>query len=269
MGNKLIVGSNDLNTLFPQLATKLVGGPEYAKTFLSRSNKKAMWICERSHLFIATVDKITSGRWCPYCSGKKVLSGFNDLATTNPLLADTLIGLISAHEVTEWSHKDGLWLCDKCGKSWKSRVANRSLGRGCPSCAVSSTSGSESILREIIRKSFPTNDNHLTKVSIPWRKRKHIQVDILLEDLKVIIEYDGAYWHHSSLAFEKDIEKTKLFLVNNYRVVRVREFASRYPYQELPIKDNGLLQIPYQYWDSGEHHFDDIEKEIVDWIKNV
>ena len=62
------------------------------------SNKKVWWKCEKGHEWQSTSNNRSSGNGCPYCSGKKVLRGYNDLVTTNPVLA------------CEWNYeKNGDW----------------------------------------------------------------------------------------------------------------------------------------------------------------
>ena len=48
------------------------------------SNRKVWWACTRGHEWQATVNNRSKGKGCPYCAGKKVLKGYNDLSTTNP-----------------------------------------------------------------------------------------------------------------------------------------------------------------------------------------
>lgn len=46
------------------------------------SNKKVWWKCEKGHEYQAMVNARTGrGNGCPYCSGHRVLAGFNDLET--------------------------------------------------------------------------------------------------------------------------------------------------------------------------------------------
>ena len=60
------------------------------QTIAPHSNKKVFWICSNGHSYECTPDKrVGRGQGCPYCSGKKVLAGFNDIATVCPeLLVD-------------------------------------------------------------------------------------------------------------------------------------------------------------------------------------
>lgn len=57
-------------------------GPE---EFALYSNKMAWWRCPAGHEYEAKIaHRTNSGSKCPYCSGLRVLIGFNDLATTHP-----------------------------------------------------------------------------------------------------------------------------------------------------------------------------------------
>ena len=51
------------------------------------SHKKTWWKCTNRHEWIATIKDRNNGRGCPYCAGKKVLKGENDLQSINPPLA--------------------------------------------------------------------------------------------------------------------------------------------------------------------------------------
>ena len=47
----------------------------------------AWWRCENGHEWKAAVYTRIAGARCPYCTGRKVLVGFNDLTTQHPELA--------------------------------------------------------------------------------------------------------------------------------------------------------------------------------------
>ena len=46
-------------------------------------------------------------------------------------------------------------------------------------------------------------------------------VDIVLDDLKVVVEFDGEYWHRKKV--DKDRQKTALMEEAGWQVIRVRE----------------------------------------------
>jgi hypothetical protein len=99
------------------------------------SHNVVRWKCALGHQFLARVADRSKGDGCPFCAGKKVLMGFNDLATKNPSLAKQALGW-DPRQFTEFSNKKLLWICD-LGHEWKSTINHRSNGRGCPSCTKS------------------------------------------------------------------------------------------------------------------------------------
>jgi len=102
------------------------------------SRMSAWWMCSIGHEYLQRVNNRTAGnQGCPFCSGRRVLKGFNDLATTHPWIAD------------EWSPKNtkqvsdfsagsdfpALWDVVRCGHTYRSRISRRVAGHGCSVCA--------------------------------------------------------------------------------------------------------------------------------------
>ena len=109
--------------------------PEYVAT---NSGKKVWWKCSKGHEWQATIDSRNNGRGCPYCSGNKVLTGYNDLQTLNPVLAkewnyEKNNGL-TPKEVLPNSGKRVWWKCQR-GHEWQATIDNRNKGKGCPYCS--------------------------------------------------------------------------------------------------------------------------------------
>ena len=78
---------------------------------------------------------------CPYCVNKKVLVGFNDLASIEPKIAaewhPTLNGALTPEKVTAGSNRKVWWLCPE-GHVWRTAISNRTNAKkrtGCPVCA--------------------------------------------------------------------------------------------------------------------------------------
>lgn len=81
----------------------------------------------------------SEGSGCPYCAGRKVLPGFNDLETLYPDVAAQWHreknGPLSPRDVSTGSKIRIWWRCPE-GHSWQSPVASRTAwGHGCPVCA--------------------------------------------------------------------------------------------------------------------------------------
>lgn len=69
-----------------------------------------------NHKFTTKASYILNGECkCPYCSGKKVLVGFNDLWTTHPEVAKMLKNPEDGYKVTYNSGKKLEWICSDCG----------------------------------------------------------------------------------------------------------------------------------------------------------
>lgn len=52
------------------------------------SNRIVWWRCAKGHSWKDAVVKRTHGKPCPYCTNRRVLIGYNDLATLYPKLAN-------------------------------------------------------------------------------------------------------------------------------------------------------------------------------------
>ena len=108
------------------------------ETLTLGSHKNVWWKCGYGHEWQATISNRTIGRGCPYCAGKKVLKGFNDLQTVNPALAkewnyEKDNGL-TPEDVTPSSNKKVWWKCNK-GHEWQASINSRNKGHGCPYCS--------------------------------------------------------------------------------------------------------------------------------------
>ena len=104
----------------------------------SHSNYNVWWKCEKGHEWQAVICDRNKGKGCPYCSGRKVLKGYNDLAAINPKLASEWNydknGDLKPEDFTANSGVKVWWKCGK-GHEWQAKIADRNKGRGCPTCS--------------------------------------------------------------------------------------------------------------------------------------
>lgn len=137
---KLISGFNDLATLYPDIIEEWdyeKNNPQKPSDTYPKSNKKYWWKCSLGHSWKAQVYSRTTGKGCPYCNSRMVLSGFNDLATTHPHLLsewDYSKNTMLPTEIMANSHKPIHWI-GSCGHAWEACPANRIRGTGCPYCS--------------------------------------------------------------------------------------------------------------------------------------
>ena len=143
-GKLAIPGETDLATTRPDMLAQW----DYErntldpKEILPFAHDKVWWRCELGHSWQAVVFSRTKdkGAGCPYCTGRKVLTGFNDLATLKPKVASEwyspLNEGLSPGEVTLGSNKKVWWQCSD-GHVWQAAIYSRTRkrGSGCPVCA--------------------------------------------------------------------------------------------------------------------------------------
>jgi len=143
-GKLVLPGENDLESQFPQIAAQWhpdKNGNMKASDVTAYSNRRAWWRCELGHEYQAVIaQRVRSASDCPYCTGRRVLVGFNDLSTTHPKSAaqwhPTLNGTLTPDMVTKGSHQKVWWQCSE-GHVWKTAVYTRTGAQqcGCPVCA--------------------------------------------------------------------------------------------------------------------------------------
>ena len=130
-GKRVLPGFNDLATTHPDIAKE---AHKWDPTTISKgSNEQLQWKCAMKHIWAAPTKRRTRGEGCPYCAGKRTLSGFNDLATLNPELAAQADGW----DPTTLTLKSGAiraWKCSN-GHRWRAKIAARANGNNCPACA--------------------------------------------------------------------------------------------------------------------------------------
>ena len=138
--NAVLQGFNDLATVLPQVAKEWSprNAPLKPTQVTPYANRKVWWKCEQGHEWFTLISTRAYGSKCPYCSGIKLLKGFNDLASLHPQLAlewSQKNGPLLPEDVNERSTKNVWWKCRKCGNEWKSVINARVKGTVCPVCA--------------------------------------------------------------------------------------------------------------------------------------
>lgn len=193
-------------------------------------------------------------RGCPYCNGKKVLVGFNDIATTNPELQQYMLNKDNAYKYLKYSGKRISWLCPIC----KTVVKNKPIyfmtekGFSCPRC-------SDGI-------SFPNKlmFNLLSQTSLDFEKEKSLlgntsmRYDFYIKKISTIIEMHGG--QHYIDAFGTTYEEV------NKRDVLKREFALNNGikhYIEIDARKSEFNFIKHNIINSKLKEL--IDLSIIDW----
>jgi hypothetical protein len=138
---KILKGVNDFATTHPNLASEVIQGD--TTTVSAGSDTKMKWRCSLMHEWVASVgSRVIQKSGCPFCSGTKILQGFNDLETLFPEIAKQADGW-DPKKFSAGSHQNMNWQCE-FGHKWKSKIQSRVLtsgkrkssseANGCPIC---------------------------------------------------------------------------------------------------------------------------------------
>jgi hypothetical protein len=152
-GREVWPGKTDLQTRFPKIAAEFASdlnldsaGEQILPSEVHHgSNSVFSWRCNPyGHTWNTTVQKRTLDETkCPFCSDRRVWSGFNDLATKRPDLVREVD--FAKHSDLDprallWVSHDAInWICDS-GHKWVAPVHRRTSNgahnpTGCPDCA--------------------------------------------------------------------------------------------------------------------------------------
>lgn len=223
---KVIAGINDLATTHPELIAlwdyDRNAGIIDPSEITAGSNKKVWWKCEKDHQWETKIYNITAGTKCPYCSGNKTFTGFNDIKTLSPLLAlqwhPDKNGSLKAENFTLGSEKKVWWL-GGCGHEWETKIAHRSYGYGCPVCGKRISLAENELYEFVV--------NLLPGIVI---KNDHTQLDgyeldIYIPEKNIAIEFNGLYWHSEQAGKTKNYhyDKWKKCKDKNIQLIQVWE----------------------------------------------
>lgn len=108
----------------------------------AHARRKVWWRGECGHVWEQRVDQMADlkGEKCPFCANRRVLPGFNDLATVRPDIAGQWHPTMNRHlkpgEVITTSSKE-VWWKGECGHTWKAKVRDRTRAKSpsCPYCS--------------------------------------------------------------------------------------------------------------------------------------
>ena len=99
-----------------------------------RSDEVRPWRCQKNHSWSARVSTRSRGARCPFCSGRKVWPGFNDLQSNFPEIAIELVN-DDPTLVNCLSRKFYTWKCAQ-GHTWQATVFSRTKnGMSCRICS--------------------------------------------------------------------------------------------------------------------------------------
>ena len=183
---------------------------------------------------------------CPQCE-----TVWGSLAWLDPELASEWH---KENDITPWHvrpYSSGVVVKWRCvadpAHEWNASVIDRSAGRLCPNCSTAGTSQIERAFLTAAR--LVDADARAARIG-RWK------VDVLVPTLRLVIEYDGEYWHRSK--HETDRRKTAELIAAGYRVARVRENSLAH----LALESPNLRQVSFRP-DFGR--IDAVVRDLAEW----
>ena len=228
-GRLIWSGENDLQTLYPELAAEW----DYDKNDITpdkvspRDTNTYWWKCKNGHpSFPRSVEhRVNRHDTCPYCSGKKVVSGVNDLETLFPKIAaewdyEANNGVVPSKVSPNcWTSYN--WICPK-GHHYKKKVYLRThseSGVDCTKCVKAhSTSFPEQAIFYYTKQFYPDAINRYKGLS-----KTGLELDIYIPSWNIGIEYDGKYSHSKEDSKEREQHKYEICKQKGIRLIRIRE----------------------------------------------
>lgn len=168
---------------------------------------KVWWLGKCGHAWDAVIHSRTRENHCscPYCSGHKILKGFNDMWTTNPDLASLLANPDDGYKYMQRSHQKVDWKCLECGNVIKNKSID-SINIRSFSCVCSdSISFGEKFIYYLLK------DNNIKfKFDEPqeWSGRKRYDFFFESKGKTYIIEVHGGQHYKESFSFNHNRAKT-------------------------------------------------------------
>ena len=222
------------------------------------SNKKAFWTCPLGHIYDMDISDRKDGGNCPYCSGTRLLVGFNDLLSQYPDVCkdwDYSKNKKKPEEYLQHSSEKVYWKCHKCGYEWPAQISHRTSKinpSGCSKCINHGMSRIEMCIYLSIKKYLPDAE---------YRKKiDGIEFDIYIPSEHFAIEYDGCYFHGESKT-KRDAKKDEKAKEKGITFLRIKEEAKViYDF----LLDDNILHLNTNY----NTKYKEICQKILEILKN-
>lgn len=199
-----------------------------------------------------------NGIGCPVCNGKRVLKGFNDVATKKPELIKYFVDRDDAFNITPYSHKRVKMRCPTCGcivTKRMSDVSNR--GFKCNICY----GGFSYPSRFITALLHVSSIEFKTEMMFKWSGNR--RYDFYIPKYKLLLEVNGIQ-HYRQTNYSKDIDKTirnddtklSLAIINGYNFECIDARVSSFQWMKLSTELSGLSK----YIDMNTVDWDEVKR---------
>lgn len=252
--NKRIGKNNSLAVKSPHIAklwhpTK--NGELTPHDVAPKSHNEYWWLGKCGHYWDMRVDDMNRyNGGCPYCSGSRLLVGYNDMWTTNSKLANMLANPEDGYRYMQSASAKLNWKCPTCSKILKNKSINNVSKQGvsCEICNDSVSFGEKMIYQILLQSDIDFKFDQATEFS------GRLRYDFILESYNIVIEAHGLQ-HYIDTGFHKmngknsesemknDIYKRRIAEENKYRYFEINCSKSDFVTIKKEIIDSGILKI--------------------------
>jgi len=187
-------------------------GYKLLSTEYINSYNKLKTICTKNHIYDVAWDNFKQGKRCPKCGVSYVYKHSYEFVKEQ--IEKEGYKLLS----TEYSNAKK-YLLIQCNKSHEYEVKydNFQQGNRCPICFGGESRAEKEIVEYIKSLGFPVIENNRIIIT-------PLELDIVIPDKKLAIEYCGLYWHSDSYV-DKNYHAHKLEACNKagYRLITIFE----------------------------------------------
>ena len=248
----VVMGFNDMATTRPDLSK--LWSPNNSKTpteVTAGSGDRGLWLCEKGHEWDRIIVKMANDTdACPVCSGYKAIPGVISAMTEFPELRplwspknEQPFEILDTIGCRNWQQY--WWRCDEGHDTFTTHDVRAKFG-----CGKCQASKGEKELAAYLTQTW----------DIELRDRKIIkpyEIDIVIPELKLGIEYNGDFWHgeHSEktggdpVAYHTkklELARTKgyrLFFVWESQWLLAEQSVKRVLDQAIQLKSNSSIEL--------------------------
>lgn len=249
-GKILLKGFNDFAARQPKLAGEWSERnlPLTPDMINEKSRKNVWWKCGKcGYEWKAIVHSRVKGAECPVCADRAVLSGYNDLAATDPhLLGEWDYEKntdVTPERVSRNSMRKVWWKCP-LGHSWKGKISERAIdGLGCKECETEYRSVFPQLAVGFYaaKKGLKVLFHSDTVIGIP--------IEIYIPEEKVVVE---------SVIGTQEIESLKSYICRQKRIKFVK-----IPYREKESETEYALKIKKLFQSIHLFITSDVDEDVV------
>ena len=191
-------------------------------------NKEMDFICSKGHSWSTVAKIILLGEGCPYCAGRRIWIGFNDLWTTRPDIAALLKNRDDGYRYTAGSGQRADFKCPDCQAEYSKTIVDVcTYGFSCSNCS-DGVSYPNKFARAFLSQLNIDTVEHEYKPY--WLKPYSFDNYFEYSGCKYILEMDGGLGHgkakfnskeRDTIGVERDTYKDALAKERGIKIIRI------------------------------------------------